>query len=110
MASRTVPSFIPALRGCVNILPDSIERDWAGSGAGWMTASAAMAGENSSELVMHEAIIQKFIYDSCRITDIFIIKTKKLKDHMVLNFARGIAECKLFNCLLLGLCDSSDGR
>ena len=95
MASRTVPSFVPALRGCVNILPDNIERDWAG----WMTASAAMAGENSSELVMHEPIIQEFIYDSCRITDIFIIETKKLEDHMVLNFARGIAECKLFEKL-----------
>ena len=99
MASRTVPSFVPALRGCVNILPDNIERDWAGSGAGWMTASTAMAGENSSELVMHEPIIQEFIYDSCRITDIFIIETKKLEDHMVLNFARGIAECKLFEKL-----------
>ena len=80
MASRTVPSFVPALRGCVNILPDNIERDWAG----WMTASTAtMASENTSELVMQESIIQEFIYDSCRITDIFIVETKKLEDHMV---------------------------
>ena len=75
MAARTVPSFVPALRGCVNILPDNIERDWGG----WVPAGTAVA----SEMIMQEPIIQEFIFDSCRISDIFIVETKKLEDHMV---------------------------
>ena len=75
MAARTVPSFVPALRGCVNILPDNIERDWAG----WIPAATATA----SEMIVQEPIIQEFIFDSCRISDIFIVETKRLEDHMV---------------------------
>lgn len=75
MAARTVPSFVPALRGCVNILPDNIERDWAG----WVSAGTPTA----SEMIAQEPIIQEFIFDSCRISDLFIVETKKLEDHMV---------------------------
>jgi len=55
MASRTVPSFVPALRGCVNILPDNIERDWGG----W--TDTAMAG-GRTEVIVQEPIIQEFIF------------------------------------------------
>ena len=74
MAARSVPSFVPALRGCVNILPENIERDW-----GWVPAGTATA----SEMIVQEPIIQEFIFDSCKISDIFIVETKKLEDHMV---------------------------
>ena len=76
MASRTVPSFVPALRGCVNILPDNIERDWGG----W-TDTAMVGGR--TEAIVQEPIIQEFIFDSCKITDICIVEAKKLEDHMV---------------------------
>lgn len=81
MASRTVPSFVPGLRGCVNILPDTIERDWAG----WAPATSAVVHGSASELVAQEPILQEFIFDSCRISDVFIIEVKKLEDHTVYN-------------------------
>lgn len=82
MASPTLPSFVPALRGCVNILPDNLELDCAG----WRPAAATVGARGSTgELVMQEPIIQEFIFDSCRISDIFIIEVKKLEDYMVNN-------------------------
>jgi len=78
MAARSVPSFVPALKGCVNVLPDSIERDW-----GWTPANCATGGGNTSELMMEEPIIQERIFDSCRISDISIIEARRLEDHMV---------------------------
>ena len=78
MASRTVPSFVPALRGCVNILPDNIERDWGG----WIPADVATTG-GRTEMIVQEPIIQEFIFDSCKITDICIVEAKKLENHMV---------------------------
>ena len=79
MASRSLPSFVPALRGCANILPDAIERDWAGG----IPATSSTAGGSTSEMVVREPIIQEFIFDSCRISDIVITEAKKLEDHMV---------------------------
>jgi len=76
MASRApVPSFVPALKGCVNILPDSIERDW-----GWVPS---IAGGDAADLIVQEPIIQEVIYDSCRLSDVSIIETRKVEDHTV---------------------------
>ena len=76
MASRTpVPSFVPALKGCVNILPDSIERDW-----GWVPS---ITSGDAAELIIQEPIIQEAIFDSCILCDVSIIETRKVEDHTV---------------------------
>lgn len=78
MASRPLPSFVPALRGCVNILPDTIERD-----LGWIPTIDTTEDENALELIVQEPIIQEIIFDSCMISDICIIEAKKVENHMV---------------------------